>query len=131
MRNLRVILCPIDFSSDSIEALKYAILLAKKMKVKLAILHISKDKSFQTIQKQFDEIASSHLLNNSLSYEFAIGSGEEKDEILRFSKIFKADMVVVGRKGSNSTINQNTGSTTKWLIHSRKVAVLSIPKKYS
>ncbi len=128
MRNLQAILCPIDFSQDSIEALQYAVHLAKKMKVKLAILHVDGKGSIETIQKQFDKIADKYLQNDQLSYEFAIGRGEEKDEIIRFNKIFKADMVVMGRKGTNAAVHKNTGSTTEWLVNSGKVAVLSIPK---
>jgi len=128
MKNLKAILCPIDFSSNSIEVLMYAVRLAKKMKVRLAILHVNDKQSISEIQERFDELASKYLQSDGVDYEFAIGRGEEKDEILRFNKIFKANLVVMGQKGSNSKIQNQTGSTTEWLVNSGKVPVLSVPE---
>jgi len=128
MRNLKGILCPIDFSSNSIDALIYAVHLSKKMKVQLAILHVNSQQPIQVIQQQFDSIASKYLSDSNVKYEFAISRGEEKDEILRFNKIFKANLVVMGQKGSNSNAHNSAGSTTEWLINCGKVAVLSIPE---
>jgi len=128
MKNLKAILCPIDFSSNSIEALMYAVRLSKKMKVRLAILHVNDEQSVSEIQQRFDKIASKHLQGDGLDYEFAIGRGEEKDEILRFNKIFKANLIVMGQRGTNSKIQSQAGSTTEWLVNSGKVAVLSIPE---
>ena len=98
------------------------------MKVRLAILHVNDEQSVSEIQQRFDKIASKYLQGDGLNYEFAIGRGEEKDEILRFNKIFKANLVVMGQKGANSKIQNQTGSTTEWLVNSGKVAVLSIPE---
>lgn len=128
MKNLKAILCPIDFSSNSIEALQYAARLSKKMKVRLAILHVNDDKPVGDIQQRFDKLALKYLQSDGIDYEFAIGRGEEKDEILRFNKIFKANLVVMGRRGSSVKIEDQTGSTTEYLVNSGKVAVLSIPE---
>jgi nucleotide-binding universal stress UspA family protein len=128
MKNLKAILCPIDFSSNSIEALQYAARLSKKMKVRLAILHVNDEHSVADIQQRFDKLALKYLKSDGIDYEFAIGRGEEKDEILRFNKIFKANLVVMGRRGSSDKIEDQTGSTTEYLVNSGKVAVLSIPE---
>jgi nucleotide-binding universal stress UspA family protein len=128
MKNLKAILCPIDFSTNSIEALQYAVRLAKKMKVRIAILHVNDELSVTEIQERFDTLALKYLQSDGIDYEFAIGRGEEKDEILRFNKIFKANLVVMGQKGSNAKFQNHTGSTTEYLVNSGKVAVLSIPE---
>ena len=128
MKKLKAILCPIDFSSNSIEVLNYAVGLAKKMKIRLAILHVNDEQSVGEIQQRFDKLAFKYLQGDGIDYEFAIGHGVEKDEILRFNKIFKANLVVMGQKGGNSAIQNQDGSTTDWLVNHGKVAVLSLPK---
>lgn len=44
---MKIILVPIDFSSDSINALKYAIIIANKVKASIRLIHVVKSKNFE------------------------------------------------------------------------------------
>lgn len=145
---IKKILIPLDFSFTSLKALDYAVILAKLSDAEIMLLHVienihaTSDPFFFTITHSFDyEAALMKLSNENLKQiaEKTIKKGVKKvnihstfgrthQEIIRFSKKIKADMIVVGTHGVSGFREFAMGSNTFRIVHDSKCPVLSIQK---
>lgn len=101
------ILCPIDFSESSIEALKCSIRLAKKMKSKLTILYTyrlfkqngealaQRRRIEEDAAKKFEALEQELLKTSGLSYQFSTEIGFVEGRIGEHARSSKISFLVM------------------------------------
>jgi nucleotide-binding universal stress UspA family protein len=98
------ILCPIDLTPDSDEALRYGVALAKAYSAKLFVLHCKESETVKatsnghSIKKALDDSIRKHLLlpaNARLNWEDVIVEGEPADAITRMAAEHRIDLIVM------------------------------------
>ena len=139
------ILVPIDFSSCSLDALKYAISVAEKFKARITIVHIYPipavgdttffmDKSMlDTIEKrvriEFKVIEHYNKELKKMRVEYVVKMGFVVNDMLEVIGEQKIDLVVMGTKGTSNRLQDIFGSTTVEVIQKAACPVLVIPEK--
>lgn len=141
------ILCPIDFSEYSYDALEYAKNLARTFNSKLYVLHIiyepadftgfyvphiSFDKIRSEIEssakKIMDEVKEKKIQDIS-GAETMIIFGNPADEIVRFAKDKEIDLIVIGSQGKKGIEKMVFGSTAEKVVRKTTCPVLVIKPK--
>ena len=145
MITLKKILFPTDFSDSSLEALKYAITLARDYKAKLIVMHVIDEKffseglglaraiSFEEMEKEMKQEAEKQLKVIIPSEE---GEGIERETLLcrgtPFLEIIKAaheksvDLIVIGSHGRSGLEHIIFGSTAQKVVRKAPCPVLSV-----
>lgn len=140
---MRVILCPIDFSENSLKALEYAAAIAFQTQTKLFILNKFTltggemveandnvfDKSKEEAEDKLKEIRNIILTEyKDLSVEVSVAYGIEPSQvILDFAEDIKADLIVMGTKGAGGFKEIFFGTTTTSVTSKASVPVLAFP----
>lgn len=139
------ILVPIDFSKASLNAATYAVSFAKHFDASVMLLSVVPpplivEDSFlafaMTTQAEIVEKSYKQMRNESKKLEKVypervegrVVEGVVSDNILKFAKKEKADLIVVGRKGKGRS-NSIFGSVATAMIKKSSVPVLIIPEK--
>ncbi len=148
------ILVPLDGSSNSIQAEKEALKLAKKFNSKIILLSvISEANLFLSVgtgpstgstavpldwQKSARAFAQSILSNgekkaknNNVEVKTITEEGPAKKVIADFPKNHKVDLVVIGKSGKDSIDRFLIGSTTSYVVRNSPVEVLVVNDKSS
>ena len=128
--NIKNIICPVDFSKESNRALNSAIIIARMVEAKLVILSVyplfrydfTKHDAAQInesrrleLNKEFDSFLETfHLID--LNYEKQIAGGEPSEEILKFIKKSKPDLLIMGTTGRSGISKILMGSVTEKVI---------------
>jgi nucleotide-binding universal stress UspA family protein len=147
---MKNILVPIDFSKQSMEALKVAIELAGKTKAKITVVHVGyvpviydtglvgqpvtlNPTFIEQIQldakKKLDRIKSNSNSDVRINTEVLVGdiTTSIKDSIEEYS----ADLVVIGSSGVSGMTALLVGSVTEKIVRNSPVPVLTIWKSFS
>ncbi len=144
------ILCPIDFSDASINALEFAVKIAEVHSSTVKLLHVLteeeyagelkfkdsnafenfEDKYEQKLKKITEEINKDQKTNYELS-SYEIVNGDLVSRINEFIEKFKISMVAMGTSGVGDIREARVGSNTAKVIESTNVPVLSVPKTAS
>ncbi|MBO9701425.1 MAG: universal stress protein [Sporocytophaga sp.] len=140
---MRVILCPVDFSENSLKALEYAAAIAAQTQTKLFILNKftltggEKVESSDSIFDESKEEAEDKLneLRNIILTEYkdlqvdvSVTYGIEPSQvILDFAEDIKADLIVMGTKGAGGFKEIFFGTTTTSVTSKASVPVLAFP----
>lgn len=144
---MKTIICAIDYSINSIAALKYAVTLSSKISSKLYVLNIydnstlssavnepyllstkelKKEKTFKLKYFCIKHIGK-NFENNNIQIEVEENSSIV-DEIISKAKAIKASLLITGMKGKGKFKSFLLGSTTKELISKAPCPVLAIPE---
>ncbi|MBZ0108571.1 MAG: universal stress protein [Candidatus Scalindua rubra] len=142
MINLKKILCPIDYSEYSKEALKYAVSLAIKDKAKLYLLHVIDLRAFEDnfnvirptqITNEIIKHHKSRLLDfipekirNELKVEVLVVQGIPFAGIIEISKKKKIDMIVMGSHGRTGITHILLGSVAEKVTRKAPCPVLIV-----
>jgi nucleotide-binding universal stress UspA family protein len=158
--NISRILVPVDYSEYANTACNYALKLACKHKAEIKIFHTYYSPSLdliglsgatetqtqlrgqviteleETEKKTAEELVDSmqnscsamSMPHSLLSYHIVPGIPE--DEILKYSKAYKPDIVVMGTRGKNKTTSI-IGSVTEKVIEKVPFPILAIPENYN
>lgn len=139
---LKKILCPIDFSEYSYDALEYAKNIAMTYGAKLYVLHIIYEPAeftgFYVPHISFDKIRSdietgAKKLMNDLketklkdfkNVELLIIFGVPADEIVNFAKDKEIDLIVIGSQGKRGIEKVVFGSTAEKVVRKADCPVL-------
>ncbi|MCX8034521.1 MAG: universal stress protein [Thermodesulfovibrio sp.] len=133
--NISQILCPIDFSDNSLRALEFAKEISKKIKAKLLIVYVVPENKVKGIMK--DPQAISKYLNylkeegeNEMEklakgYDYEVLIGVPADEILKKAK--DADLIIIGSKGRSYVEAVFVGSVAEAVIKNSNKNVFLIP----
>lgn len=142
MINLKKILCPIDHSDGSKEALKYAVSFAMKNEAKLYLLHVidirSFDESIDTMAAQIpnDETIKQlktkllecipEEIRSDLQIEALVVQGIPFAEIISIAKKNKVDMIVMGTHGRTGLAHIMIGSVSEKVVRKAHCPVLTV-----
>lgn len=143
MITLKKILCPIDFSACSLQALNYAVDLAIKEKASLYLIHVIETYTNDVgdIQKQIDLLLNNEQIKNlkvrldnlipddtkkSISIDTSIVKGIPFVEIVRTAKDKHIDLIIMGTHGRTGLKHILIGSVAERVIQKAPCPVLSI-----
>ncbi len=152
------IICPVDFSDDSMNAAHFAILLAARIKAEVKFIHaynplqpmanvfpdafsyqiemgnIFQDDLLVSKQKmlEFKEKIAGFMSANSIKIKFSthLIANDAFRGIPTFCKKYKSAMVVMGTKGHGKSKSYITGSVALNTIEKVNIPVLVVPIKY-
>lgn len=143
MFKIKNILLPTDFSKTSLTASEYAENLAKQYNAKLHILHVlektppilairsldlSREKIIESIdadaQLRLDECINKIQKNEDLEIISAIRKGIDYEEIIKYSKEKKVDVIVIATHGRTGILHTLLGSVAEKVIRYSKIPVL-------
>jgi len=157
-RKNNIILVPIDFSDYSLKACELGFKLAKTYRSEVVLLHayytpiyasslpygdvfnyqIADDESVKTIlQKVNTDITnlSDDIKKKILSGEFPdvkftciLREGIPEEEIIRYSKEYEPQLIVMGTRGKNQKDIDLIGSVTAEVIDRSRIPVITIPE---
>ncbi len=144
MITLKKILCPIDHSDCSKEALKYAVSFAMRDKAKLLLLHVvdirSFDETIDAISKQIpDEEALKQLriklldcipeeIREDMDVEALVVQGIPFAEIISTARANDVDMIVIGSHGRTGIVHMMMGSVSEKVVRKAPCPVLAVRK---
>lgn len=146
------ILCPIDFSAASLNAIEYAVRIAEKHNSILTLLNIfteddfykllkTDDTSFEfnelvevarnKLKKLADEIIRESKRNGLEDCNYFLKMGELEDNIINFAEEGHFNLIVMGTTGVSDITEAFFGSNTARVIESTSIPVLCVPEKAS
>lgn len=143
MFKIKNILLPTDFSKTSLTAAEYAVELADEYKAALHVLNVlektppilairSLDLSREKIIESIDADAQSHLSESVKKIKKikdveifpVIRKGIDYEEIIKYSKEKKIDIIVIATHGRTGLIHTLLGSVAEKVIRYSKIPVL-------
>jgi nucleotide-binding universal stress UspA family protein len=142
MISLKKILCPIDHSDCSKEALKYAVSFAMKDEAKLLLLHIIDIRSFnEGLDAMSTQIPNEETLEqlrvklldcipeeirDDLDVEAIVIQGIPFAEIISTAKEKEIDMIVIGSHGRTGISHMMLGSVSEKVVRKAPCPVLTV-----
>lgn len=146
MMTFRSILCPIDFSSHSREALQHAVAIAKRFGGRVAVMFVedpllaaamsgsSARKFIARTRIELERfvtrsIAPLRPVQNEIAH--VVATGNPADEILRAARRLRSDLIVIGTQGLSGFQKLFFGSTTEQVLRRVGISVLAIPPSKS
>jgi nucleotide-binding universal stress UspA family protein len=143
-KEFRRILVPIDFSDNSIRALNYAMIWAKKLNCELVLLHIDESlslmSSFTKIffgkgskapklrvnpTESLIKLCKTIEENESIKAEPVYSKGVIWERIIEKSQLHDVDLIVMGTHGAKGIENFLAGSNTYSVVDNSKIPVIS------
>ena len=143
MFKIKNVLLPTDFSKISLTAAEYAVELADQYKAKLHVLNVlektppilairSLDVSREKIIESIDADAKESLADcvkkikkiKDVEIVAAIQKGIDYEEIIRYSKDKKMDVIVIATHGRTCILHTLLGSVAEKVIRYSKIPVL-------
>ncbi len=147
---LKKILVPTDFSELSLNAIDYAIILAKKEQAEINLVHISEEMLIYPIsgeaymlsgnmmlyedelkkvkKEQLDKIAAQYV-SSGVKFNTILRSGRSHPEIVKIVKEEDIDMIVMSTHGVSGVREFIIGSNAVRVISEAPCPVLSVQKK--
>ena len=142
MISLKKILCPIDHSDCSKEALKYAVSFAMKDEAKLYLLHIIDIRSFNdsvvAMSQQIPDEETLELLRiklldcipeemrDDMNVEAIVVQGIPFAEIISTAREKEIDMIVIGSHGRTGLKHMMLGSVSEKVVRKAPCPVLTV-----
>lgn len=147
MFKIKNILLPTDLSATSLSAAEYAVELADQYKAKIHLLHVlektppilvirSLDLSQEKIIKSFEEEGKKSLdtaikkvkkgKSEEIDIEPVLKKGNDYEEIVKYSKEHKIDLIVIATHGRTGLLHTLLGSVAEKVIRYAKCPVLVI-----
>jgi nucleotide-binding universal stress UspA family protein len=147
MLEIKLIVCPIDFSEFSIRAYHYAVSLAEHYRAKLVAQHIvelwrypyadyaASQGDYQEFwralreggEERLREFVKKHT-HDEIQPELLVHEGIAADSILSFAQARKADVIVMGTHGRRGFDRLVLGSVTDRVMRTAPCPVLAISK---
>jgi len=144
---VKLILCPIDFSEFSVRAYRYALSVAEHYRAKLVAQHIVEIWRYPSVgfvasahlyeefcqavresgKEQLQEFVKNHT-HDAIQPELVVHLGMAPDSILSFAQVQKADVIVMGTHGRRGYDRLMLGSVTDRVMRRAPCPVLAVPK---
>lgn len=138
---LERVLVPVDFSDCSLDALKYAAVVAQQAGASLMLLHVLEPVSYgldftlgqskarhlevETWKKRLEELASSHQRPN-MAVEFRLRGGAPADSILDAAQTLPCDLIVMGTHGRRGISHTISGSVAEAVLRKARCPVIAV-----
>ncbi|MGB9236859.1 MAG: universal stress protein [Terriglobales bacterium] len=145
MLNIKIILCPIDFSEFSTTAFRYAVSVAEHYQAKLVVQHIVElwrypSASFAASAALYDEFCQAicesgkeklrefvkNYTHDGIQLELVLQQGMAPDSILSCAQAQKADGIVMGTHGQRGYDRLMLGSVTDRVMRGASCPVLAV-----
>ena len=138
------ILVPLDFSVDSMEALNYAVWLAKQFRAAIHLVHVYPPdeasapvgghlllQSAEAIERLNEELAGIHQKHVSTfrPENCHIRGGRPYEEIVRLAREIDADLIVLATRGYSGLKHLLLGSSAERVVRNAPCPVLVGPKR--
>jgi nucleotide-binding universal stress UspA family protein len=134
---IKKILCPLDYSDCSINALKYAAEVASRFEAKLLLVHALDNAELYSEQK-IKQLKTEHIEKISMLIDqipevankmtdIKISGKKPKEAILQTSDTFDIDLIVMGTEGTEGLFDELIGSFTYSVISESQCPVLIVP----
>lgn len=141
---MKKILVPVDFSENSINALEYAIVLAREFKADIRLAHAfflsPKTGMFISVQDRMRENALEDIRNLAEKYQRRLPEGNIMDyRIIRdhaqegiaaLAEQAQADLIVMGTKGASRAKGVLWGSVASGVIAKTTLPLITVPEGY-
>jgi nucleotide-binding universal stress UspA family protein len=146
MQEIKLILCPFDFSEFSVRAYRHAMSLAEHYRARLVVQHIVEvwrhpsasfaataslyDEYCQSLRgngkEQLQEFVKNHTYNEEVQPELVVDEGIAPDSILSFAQEQKSDLIVMGTHGLRGFDRLMLGSATDRVMRRAICPVLAV-----
>ena len=143
-RGFRSVLCPVDFSEHSRQALRYAEAVARRGRATLTVLYVNDpfliaaaaaalhDRTLaRTSERELRDFIDATLPRPSrerLRVTTSVTTGAPAAEILKAARRGRHDLIVLGTHGLTGADRMLMGSTTATLLKHASVPILAIPR---
>ena len=132
MRKYQHILCPIDFSQNSEQALIAALSLKKDLGAQLTVVHFVEplpaiaysmgvnqviDEIISHAQQKMAHLAERLQFSDYDKVDAKIQQGYPKKDITQLAQKLAADLIIIGSHGHHGFIDHFIGSTTDAVMH--------------
>ncbi|HZR47377.1 MAG TPA: universal stress protein [Candidatus Manganitrophaceae bacterium] len=144
MEKIDKILVPVDFSVCSESSLRYAFLLAHRLKATLLLMHVITPLAYpidfalalpaayrrvkRGLGKELEKLAARGR-KKGIPTETYLLKGTPEVEITRAAEYFKCDLIVIGTHGRKGTTHFLKGSVAEKVIRTASVPVVTIRMK--
>jgi len=138
---LERILVPVDFSDCSLDAFKYAVVVAKQAKASVMLLHVLEPVSYgldfdlghfrsreyvrETWTKRLEELAATHQ-HPDMVVEYRLRGGFPSDSILDSAKTLPCDLIVMGTHGRRGISHTISGSVAEAVLRKAHCPVIAV-----
>jgi nucleotide-binding universal stress UspA family protein len=147
MENNFKIICPIDFSECSLNAIEFASRLGEQYKADLILFHVldlddyrmmfPNDRKFNDqndfVTLKMEElqktIQAESIPKGLKSCKTVIQEGSIVSSILDFVELIKSDLLVIGTEGMNSLRHNIVGSKASQIVEKSNIDVLVVPRR--
>jgi Universal stress protein UspA and related nucleotide-binding proteins len=135
------ILAAVDFSDCSLDALEYAVQIAKQLKATVTILHVlepisygldltlihtaERERTHARIQRELDAFVHAIALEG-LTVDHAIRGGTPADSVIQFIGENRCDLVVMGTHGRRGLSHLVNGSVAEAVLRRAPCPVLTV-----
>ena len=139
---MKKIIVPIDFSEDSITALKKAISMAGKLNAEITVVYVQKVKMLASIfggakpeekpadiEARFKELVN-HIPHNGIEVSYIYRSGNVPREICKLAEEQDAYLIVLGTHGTSGTGENAVGSNAYRVAAQAHCPVLAMRGDY-
>lgn len=145
-RNFKIV-CPVDFSECSLNAVEYAARLGEKYRADLILIHVPDKDDYQKlaaadghggdqyafIQKKLDNLVSTvekeSLTKGLASCQPEIIEGKIVNTVIDYANENNADLIVMGTEGVNEFKHNYIGTKASKIVAKSSVDVFVIPRK--
>jgi nucleotide-binding universal stress UspA family protein len=143
LNKMKRILVPVDFSGDSLKALKFALNLANNLGTDLRMIHVKKTKKFEipfhfnefddqivhTVQEYFEKLIELHSpaykVENGV-FDFKIRTGSVYREIVNQAKYGDSYLIVMGAYGASGFEEFFIGSNAVKVVSNASCPVVTV-----
>jgi len=138
----RSILCPVDFSEQSADALRCAVAIRGSGRITVltaidplllaaagAVYHSRRDLVRRT-RVELDEFVSRSVGADARHIACIVAQGDAPDAILKAAKRLKSDLIVMGTHGMTGVERLFVGSTTEQVLRRVTIPVLAVPRAH-
>src|SRR4051812_46322454 len=142
LTRFRSILCPVDFSKQSADALRCAVAIRGGGRVTVltvidplllaaagAVYHTRRDFLRRT-RVELEEFVSRSVGADGRHVHRVVGQGDAADAILKAAKRLKSDLIVMGTHGMTGVERLFVGSTTEQVLRRVTIPVLAVPRAH-
>src|SRR5690606_32501850 len=144
------ILCPIDFSNSSLNALEHAARIGEKHNADLTLLYVFTEEELNVLLEKseenikydtwkervennfkalIDEVKATSIKNGLLDCKYLLKQGDLIDSIKEAVKEGGVNLIVMGTKGVSDITESYVGSNTVQMIEKSDCPVLCVPEK--
>lgn len=141
---LERILVPVDFSDCSLDALKYAVVVAQQAKASVMLLHVLEPVSYgldfdlgqfrgredvrESWTKRLENLAATHQ-HPHMPIEYRLLGGFPSDSILDAAKTLPYDLIVMGTHGRRGISHTISGSVAEAVLRKAHCPVIAVRRQ--